>query len=231
MKVVRLLIKVKILICVGLVSCDFESNNICTDERTEEYELYDYYIDKYGNEGIVAYVSNSPHTKFAIAISADESFESWGPMGLCLYKAEKPSDEAEIPEYGVAMHQIMKSIGIEKFPAQKWCDKKNGEENVPRAGSWRLPTKRELILIARQTELNSALNNIDGTPINTDNMYWTCVEDIDGYIRIDDAESDYDPENRAVVINFEKEAYGNKDRWIKKNKYYVRAIKYIYYEE
>lgn len=231
MSVIRLLIKLNILICIALASCDFDSKNVYTDERTEEFELYDYYIDKYGNEGIVAYVSNSSTIKYAIAISVDESLESWGPMGVFLYNIENPNIEAERPEYGVAMHQIMKSVGIEKFPAQNWCDKKNQEEKVPRGGSWRLPTKKEFLSIIKQTKLNTALKSVGGIPFNTENMYWTCVEDIDGYIKINDVESDYDPENRAVVINLEKEVYGNKDRWIKKNKYYVRAIKYIYYEE
>ena len=57
-------------------SCRFESEGVFTDDTTEEYQLYDYYIDSYGNEGIVAYIHSSKISdrKYMIVISSDESF-------------------------------------------------------------------------------------------------------------------------------------------------------------
>ena len=70
-----------------LTSCSFQHEGIFTDDRSEEYDLYDYYIDKYGNEGIIAYISSD--RKSIIAISLDESLESWGPTDQKIYKNEK----------------------------------------------------------------------------------------------------------------------------------------------
>lgn len=230
MKNLYILFILTVLLC--LISCSFESDDIITDDTTEQYDLYDYYIDEYGNEGIVAYIQ----TKYIIVISSDESYESWGPMGETVYKGNISSTELILAHFGVSIHQAMKSIGIEKFPAQNWCDQKNKPEKYPRAGSWRLPTKRELNLIFGKSgekvdRLNSALLRSGGYSINKNEYYWTCIEDYDGYIEIDDIVSNYDPENRAFMMTYDNATFGNKDRWIKKNKYYVRAIKYIYYRK
>lgn len=229
----------KIIILSALVfsllwgGCSFESEGLFTDDTTEKYQLYDYYVDSYGNEGIVAYIPGSQ--KYTIVISSDESYQSWGPMGECIYKSDTISKLGlSQPSFGVAMHQVMKSIGIQKFPAQTWCHEKNFDEEYPRAGSWRLPSYYELQLIfgskgKNVDALNDALNGIGATPLNKNNIYWTCVEDFDGYITIEDNISDYDKENRAVISSPLNATYGYKDRWLKKNKYYVRAIKYVYY--
>ena len=79
------------------------------------------------------------------------------------------------------------------------------------------------------SSINDALIRIGGTTIDSDNYYWTCVEDIDGYITVDNQAIGYDQENRAVLSSPTIYTFSNKDRWIKKNKYHVRAIKYIYY--
>ncbi len=226
-----------IVTLVGLVSCSFESEGVYTDDSTEEYNLYDYYIDEYGNEGIIAYVMKSSNaSEYIIAVSIDESLQSWGLIGERVYKNKLNNTQVRRPEFGVAMHQAMMSLGIERYPAQNWCNKKNGAEEFPRAGSWRLPTKNELDLIfgirgGCVDALNAALRGVGGTPLSKEQLYWTCVEDIEGYANINGVESDYDPENRAVVTTTQNEKYGPKDRWIKKNKYYVRAIKYVYYKE
>ena len=40
--------------CLGLlIACDEESAPLLFDETTEDFQLYDYYIDQYGNEGFV----------------------------------------------------------------------------------------------------------------------------------------------------------------------------------
>lgn len=227
-----MLIGISSLCCL---SCGIGSEGVYTDDTTENYQLYDYYIDEYGNEGIVACRTS----KYIIVISADETSQPWGPTGERIYKKEFYESDSELPGLGVAMLQIMRSKGIERFPAQNWCDMKNMEEELPRAGSWRLPTFHELELIfgeqgANVGKLNLALRSIGGEDIRTgeDDRYWTCAEDLNGYIVFtNNTESDYEPENRAVVTSSNFTAYVYKDRWVKKNKNYVRAIKYIYYEK
>ncbi len=223
------------LICFAMLilcclSCSFDSSEVYTDETTEEYELYDYYIDSYGNEGIVAY--NSPTKK--IVISSDESFLSWGPMGELVYKSDSISfSYLTSPYFGTAVHQIMKSMGVGRYPAQAWCDLKNMNEQFPRAGSWRLPSYRELRLIFEDgvEELNKALLSIGGSIIDVNNLYWTCVEDFDNYIQIEGVSLEYDKENCAIMTSPNNSTYSYKDRRLKKNKYFVRAIKYVYYGE
>ena len=62
------------------------------------------------------------------------------------------------------------------------------------------------------------------------NYYWTCTEDIENYVSMNDSIDDFDKENRAIPITFRFSSYINKDYWLKKNKYHVRAIKYVYYK-
>lgn len=226
------------IIMFALSSCDFESEGVYTDDTTEEYLLYDYYVDSYGNEGIIAYIYSSKNLskKYIIAVSADETVLPWGPMGETIYKSDTiKTNGLHSNLYGIAMHQIMKSIGIGKFPAQAWCDAKNFNEDFPRAGSWHLPSYYEYQLIfgssgTNVNALNSALASIGGTPFSN-NMYWTCSEDYDNYISIKDVESDYDPRNRAVITSPFIATHSYKDRWLKKNKYNVRAVKYVYYHD
>ena len=126
--------------------------------------------------------------------------------------------------------QSMKSMGIERFPAQQWCDKKNLGDPYPSSSSWRLPTYYELRLVFSSKDLNNALKQAGGTPLNNSYYYWTCLEDIENYLHFDNIITDFDRENRAIILNPHGNAYIDKDKWIKKNKYHVRAIKYIYYK-
>ena len=227
------------LLCIALlqVSCEFKSKGVFTDDSTEKYQLYDYYIDEYGNEGIVAYIySGYSGREYMIVISLDESYQPWGPMGEMVYKTDSVTSEMlQDPSFGVAVHQAMWSAGMARYPAQAWCDAKNNGERYPRAGSWRLPTFHELRLLFDENKdrslpaLNAALAGVGGTTVNSNNLYWTCVEDFNGYITFKSSKSDYDRENRAVITSPTNSSYTNKDRWLKKNKYYVRAIKYVYY--
>ena len=210
-------------ICLSLLfaSCSFEPDEVFTDERLEEYEMYDYYVDQYGNEGIIAYVSSDK--KCVIALSLDESLQSWGPTGEEIYKGSTERRDIHSVKFGVAMHQAMMSMGIER------------SEQYPRAGSWRLPSRYDFSLIfgtegLRLERVNAALKSANGTPLEKEEMYWTCNEDIDGYITFNDVIPDYDQANRAVICSPLNTTNYNKDRWIKKNQYLVRAIKYVYYE-
>jgi hypothetical protein len=221
---------------VSFVSCDHESEGIYTDDTTEPVLLYDYYVDEYGNEGVVVFMSASSRTYY-IVLSSDESFQSWGPMGEQIYAVDSVrKSNLSTASYGVAMHQTMKARRINRYPAQAWCDMKNQKEDYSRGGSWRLPTHYEWTLIlgakgAKVNNINTAMLNIGGTPLNEDFKYWCCDEDYEGHIKITDVTSDYDSQNRAVITSPLRTTFSTKERWLKKNKYYVRAIKYIYYED
>lgn len=218
------------LLFLMVSSCDFKSDDLVLDETTEKYQLYDYYVDENGNEGIVAFVSDYR----IIVISADESYESWGPMGVLVYQSDSISvDILRNERFGLSVLQAMDAYGIDRFPAQAWCYAKNKNEEYPYTGSWRLPSYYELKLIFHYNgisldELNEALYNIGGTLIGEDEMLWTCVEDFEGYISINNSTNDYDKVNRAVITSPMQQSYSDKDRWIKKQKHHVRAIKYIY---
>lgn len=219
-----------------LMSCDHETEGIITDDTTEPVELFDYYIDEYGNEGIVVYTMKGSYTYY-IVLSCDESFQAWGPIGEQIYAVDSVyKTNLSNPSYGVAMHQTMKARGISHYPAQAWCDKKNYEEKYSRAGSWRLPTYHEWVIIlgskgARVSSINKAMINVGGKPLDNEQMYWSCDEDYEGHVKINDVTSDYDSENRAVITSPLRTTYSTKERWLKKNMHYVRAIKYIYYEK
>lgn len=229
------------LVCPSLISCDKESDALILDELDEEYRLYDYYVDEKGNEGIVAYIQNGSSIskyprgyKCMVVISSDESLESWGPMGEIIMKKDSASRlELSQPTAGIIMLQSMSSRGMNRYPAQNWCFKKNGSREIS-SGSWRLPTSHELLLVFGSNgnnvkKLNQALKLTGGKLVDDSQLYWTCIEDYDGYITVDDLKLDYDQANRAILTTPLHSTFSDKDRWLKKNKYYVRAIKYIYY--
>lgn len=230
-----------ILMCICLLSCDKESDALIVNELDEEYQLYDYYVDENGNEGLVARifkgssVSKYPKGyKYMIVLSLDESIEPWGPMGEVVMKKDSVS-KAELRQStaGIMMLQSMCSRGIDRYPAQNWCFSKNRSKEIS-ASSWRLPSYAELMEIfgtsgANVSRINQAIRDYGGTILDDSRFYWTCMEDYEGYITVSGVESDYDQANRAILTSPHNSTSGNKDRWLKKNNYYVRAIKYIYY--
>lgn len=230
------------MLCLCILSCnDVESDALIVDEMDEEYQLYDYYIDDNGNEGIVAYIhkgsaiSNYPKGyKYMIVLSLDESLHPWGPMGEILLKKDSVyNSELKQSSAGIMMLQTMNSKGIERYPAQNWCFNKNKNRDIS-SSSWRLPTYYELLEIfgtsgKNVSYINKSINNYGGTLLNDSHFYWTCIEDYEGYIKVSDLNLDYDQANRAILSSPSISTSGNKDRWLKKNNYYVRAIKYIYY--
>ena len=222
--------------CLFLCSCH-KSSGVYTDEMDRDYRLYDYYEDAYGNAGVVASIVSNKNENGIIVISLDEANLPWGPMGEIVYNDSITGSGSLEVYFGVAMLQIMKAVGIDHYPAQAWCDAKNGDETYVRGGSWRLPTYHELRLTFGDEgscvpALNQALLKAGGTPISTDvfDMYWTCVEDKPKFVKFSDVENTYDPANRAIPVNYQYRFYTDRDQWIKKNRYNVRAIKYIYYQ-
>ena len=223
-----------LLSAVFLTTCEFESDSPILPTN-QEYNLYDLYEDEYGNKGIVAYVYPYDYFGHIIVVSLDETEASWGPMGELVYTGDADEKYINQSTFGLAVLQSMKVRGIENYPAQAWCDQKNGPSSSPNAASWRMPSHYEMYLIfgssgTKVTSLNSYIVKYGGERISKNDIYWTCVEDFDDYLIINGQTSDYDKENRAIAQTPTNKVYGNKDRWIKKNTYRVRAIKYIYYE-
>lgn len=224
------------LLVAVLTSCH-QTKGTYIDERDKDYQLYDYYVDSYGNEGIVAgiYTYEKTNEKSIIVLSLDEAYLPWGPMGEKVYPDSISHYGLRDAYFGIAMLQIMKSIGISRYPSQEWCDLKNKDEAYVRGGSWHLPTFAELYLIFGDDgeaipQLNQALSKHGGVPITKQHMYWTCVEDFDGYLELEDEISNFDQANRAIAVRSDIKFYTNKDYWLKKNRYNVRAVKYIYYQ-
>lgn len=226
------------LLMLVLQAChSFKSGKYIIEGDGQNYSLYDPYIDEFGNEGVIAYISEDEDgVEYIIAISSDEGYEAWGPMGVAIYKNDSLNFDTITnyfliyePAFGLMMMQSMKSIGIDRFPAQRWCDDKNLGDPYPNASSWRLPTLYELQLVFSNKELSSAITQAGGAPLYNNYYYWTCLEDLDNFIIFNNTIPNFDKENRAVISNPKNQAYTDKDYWLKKNKYHVRAIKYIYY--
>lgn len=229
-------INIKYVLCALLVgnlvsSCYKEPDSIIIDETTEQYQLYDYYVDDAGNEGVVALVSKN---EYIVVISADEGFAYWGPMGEVVYNKDSiRQKELELIDFPLAMLQCMNARNVERFPAQYWCNKKNGDK-FPYGGSWMLPSYSFLHGIFgydgnNVSKLNNALLSIGGTPI-TDDYYWTCCEDVQNSYTIGGQSYDYDQANRAWAVTPYNKTWSNKNHLIKKLKYRVRAMKIIYYK-
>lgn len=221
-----------------MCSCEFESDDMFYDATAKKYKVYDYYEDEYGNKGVVVLVaSRSSELAYMVVISLDESYEAWGPMNLGVYSTDSVSRNLlKGPRFGLFILRNMKAMGIDRFPAQAWCDQKNYKEEIPHTGSWRLPTSYEFKLIfgnhgERLATVNAAIGRAGGTRLDKNKYYWTCIEDYTGYISFPGQTVDYDYKNRAFMTSPNGYTYTNKDLWLKKNANYVRAIKYIYYKD
>lgn len=219
---------------VVLSACDEHSDYVILDVTNgEEYLNGDYYIDERGNEGVVGYMSTRT-PELIMIVSLDETILPWGPMDEAVCSVDTLNTNVLTnPSFGLSMLQSMQAIGISRFPAMAWCNQKNGNEQLANASSWRLPTRYELGLIFDNIKsINNIIADVDGTPIRADRYYWTCLEDYEttkGTSGKADA-YDCDRANRALPINSSKATPPDKDYWLKKNHYYVRAIKYIYFK-
>lgn len=225
-----------LIICVICfsIACDDEPINII--DCSEELKLYDYYVDEFGNEGIVVRLYDYETTKCAIVMSADEAEAVWGPSGFVVFDADSEmlEDHLEHPRFSMMMSRKVIECGVDRFPAFKWClDKNHGRQLT--ADSWMLPSYHEFMTIldrCRIDALNDALISIGGMPI-INNAYWTCTEDHVAVLSTSDG--DYDPLNWAINIipSYDKSNkytyYKHKYiMWNKTLAYKVRAIKYIW---
>lgn len=242
-------IKITALIFMSIVLCgscdDFRTNGLILDETNDKnYNIYDMYVDEFGNRGVIAYNVPSSLASYIMIVSVDESIETWGSAETSIY----PTDSISTTEtnsicYGIGVLQRMIELGIEDFPAQNWCNKKNHNNN-PYTGSWHLPTYHEIrLLMDRSYGINETISEFGGTIINDTVTHWTCQEDYIGdyYTKVDSTNKyGYNPANRALVYPLVKDnpsdrkysnyRYYSKANWSKTNKYHVRAVKYIYYK-
>lgn len=215
-----------LLLMAGLlVAC----TEVLIDERGDDLQLYDYYIDEEGNEGIVV----KKQSDVIVVLSLDETELAWGPMDKVVLE-ETDKDFFERERFSVAIQYAMLDKGIYKFPAQAWCyaKNKNGQMGI---GSWRLPSFYDweyIISIKNHYEkINQALTKMGGEPLSTDAHYWTCTEDYKEAFVLNNNVDDYDAANRAININIQLRSFVKKDRWVKNNVYKVRAIKHVYYKK
>lgn len=242
-------ITIIIIASILAAACTKHGKEGVSDNDMREYELYDYYVDQYGNEGIVAakydYRDGDSFLKYTIVLSLDETITTWGPMGTIVYDVNENFNE-DYPwgnKFGLDMNRRVETFGKEKFPAFEWCMAKNHNEKYIHSSSWMLPACGELDYDIFQEGnaldmLNEKIVAYGGTPITTADgespcYYWTCVEDIkDVFVFADEqvqAESDYDPARRAIPISADGRYPGKKRYWTKDTEYRVRAIKYIYF--
>lgn len=204
------------------------------------YDLYDCYIDDYGNRGIVAdlRLDDTSSVNYIIALSLDEGVAEWGPEDEAVFPLFDGFNVGYINGFyfGLDMNQIVSSYGRGRFPVFDWCHSKNSGEPI-HSSSWILPTMSEYESIFGNdiSRLNKAMVEAGGSPIavteDLDALYWTAVEDIDGYFHFSDESisAEYDQKRRAVPILYPGLFPVDKTLWEKHNSYRVRAIKYIYF--
>lgn len=212
---------------VFLISCT-KTEHVTIIPNNEDLRLLDYYVDEYGNEGIVVYIGLN---KEVFVLSADETVCEWGPGGFCVFEQEFSEDNVNYPRFSLIMARYVSLLGSERFPAFNWCLNKNHGAPLS-SDSWMLPSHKEMHSLLKSvhwSDLNKALIDIGGTPLNCD-VYWTATEDFPELIKFKDVESEYNPENWAVCITPSLAYYSTKHIWwAKSRKHGVRAIKYIKY--
>lgn len=224
------------LICLGMAAILLPSCSIVlTDERGDQLEIYDYYVDSNGNEGIVVYANSSR----IIVMSLDEAELSWGPQDNQVF-ALQDKDLLTRNTFSLSMQYAMIEAGLDQFAAQAWCQKKNPNGAVE-MGNWRLPSyydwDRCIMWKSDKNrhlkQLNKFLKLYGGKELSEQDYYWTCTEDYDEYFVFNDTTLvyDFDASNRAIAITPMLLASIEKDRWVKRNRYKVRAIKYVYYKD
>ena len=237
MKRVTYFLFVFLALLFSTCSSEFDSEDLFLDETTKEYKLYDPFEDEYGNKGVVACIARlSGELAYIIVLSADEAYLEWGQMNEIVYKDTVSGNIIKQPDYSLRVQQCAYSMGIDHYPAQAWCLHKNGTSAIPYSGSWHLPSVYELKLIfgdngGRLPYLNNALKKVNGTSVDNNKYYWTCMEDFERLITMPNQPNDYDPANRAFMTSPDGHTYSNKDLWLKKKSNHLRAIKYIYFKD
>ena len=140
-----------ILLCL-IYGCDKSDKIILDETQGVDYQLGDLYVDEHGNEGIVCRIQgHSKNQKIVMIVSLDEGYESWGPLNQQVAPYDSLRSIYAISNfdgYGIAILRYAIGLGLEQFPALKWCNDKNHGEKYPTGSSWHLPTKEELECIS-----------------------------------------------------------------------------------
>lgn len=97
-------------------SCNY-LNPIELIRNDDDIHLYDYYVDEFGNEGIVTYISTDSTN--VMVVSADEGYVSWGPVDCRIYTKKENLLGSEL---SMVMLQNAIFLNINRFPAFKWCN-------------------------------------------------------------------------------------------------------------
>lgn len=163
-------------ICFILISCEGAGVADITDGI--EYELYDYYIDENGEEGIVV-SSGSNKGKYILIMSLDESECIWSKTGISV--ANNDTLIRYYNERALFLNQRATYLGLENFPAFKWCIDKNHSKKYPDINSWILPSlyhqSRHITTITNKYKLiNKHIKNYGGTPLDSEALYWLADE-------------------------------------------------------
>lgn len=223
--------KIRVLLLTFLLlmlfSCTIEPDYTADVTNGKEYELYDYYVDEHGNEGIVIKIYNKKSLgqiwKYIMVMSLDEADLPWGEMGVAL---SEPDISYEYDGYALLMNQRAHYKGIEKYPAFEWCQRKNNSRRMPDINSWILPVQLDynatyIYAINDYKTINKYILDYGGIPLDPYKAYWLADEDKDSakpHKRKDYAYS--------FVISDWLSPYETE----KNTSLGVRAIKYIYYE-
>lgn len=205
------------LTCIILVSC--EGSGIADITNGKEYQLYDYYIDKNGEEGIV--VLN--YKNKILVMSLDESECIWSKTGFTV--ANNDTIIKNYDERALFLNQRATYLGLENFPAFKWCIDKNRSKKYPDINSWILPSlyhqSRHITSSIRYNYelINEHIINYGGTPLNPEAYYW--LADEPSLIYTSSEVSDLE---HSLAFTMSKDWIVSKERQCK-----VRAFKYILY--
>lgn len=224
------------LVVILLVGCQTKLANDSVGFDT--YQLYDYYCDELGNEGIVAWKERyDDGPEFVAVISGDETDCIWGPEDRNVIPFNEYANVSFLynPVYAIQMNQAVERLGAASYPAFQWCHSKNATGERIHASSWILPSQMMMddILEENYRAIDNALTQYGMTPLSQSGYYWTCTEDIEGFFRFADDEYTYaygfDPVSRAIPITFNARYPVWKTDWQKSLSYHVRAIKIIHY--
>lgn len=168
-------------LCFILTSC--EGSGIADITAGKEYELYDYYIDKNGEEGIVIYIDsgkNETDIDYILVMSLDETECIWSKTGVSIANNDKSIKDYY--EVGLFLNQRAYYLGLEKFPAFKWCIDKNRSKKYPDINSWVLPSlyhhSKHIPSLLRENQelINHHIENYGGIPLDPEAYYWVADE-------------------------------------------------------
>lgn len=175
-------LRLSYIIATLLIMSACEASGIADVTGGKNYELYDYYVDKHGNEGIVIYKQSkkSGEGTYILVLSLDESECTWGKEGESV--ADNDTSIRDYDERALFLNQRATYLGLDKFPAFKWCLAKNHSKEYPDINSWILPSlyhNSRLIPSVLQTKhelINRHIVEYGGTPLAKDAYYWLADE-------------------------------------------------------